>query len=83
MSLSPVLGRSRMLASLYSGRYLRRIFICTVARPFSSVTLPISPTFTPAMFTVWPWPGTTAWALDSTASTSTKSEPITGTHSGG
>ena len=50
-----------------------------IARPFSSLTLEISPTSTPAMFTVWPWPGVTAWAVASSASTSTKSLPRTGT----
>ena len=70
MSLRPVFGRSRMVASLWIGLYWSWIFIVTTARPSTSSTLPTSPTFTPAMFTVWPWPGTTACAVGSSAFTS-------------
>ena len=35
----------------------------TTATPFLSVTPPISPTFTPATFTVCPWPGVTDCAF--------------------
>ena len=34
------------------------------------------------MFTVWPWPGVTAWAVVISALTTKKSLPITGTHPG-
>ena len=52
------------------------------ALPCSSFTLEISPTSTPAMLTVWPWPGVTACAVASSASTLTKSRPSTGTPAG-
>ena len=52
------------------------------ALPLSSFTLEISPTSTPAMLTVWPWPGVTACAVASSASTLTKSRPSTGTPAG-
>ena len=41
--------------------------IRTTATPRSSLTSPISPTFTPATFTVCPWPGVTAWAFENSA----------------
>jgi hypothetical protein len=41
----------------------------TIALPSCSLTLEISPTSTPAMSTVWPWPGVTACAVDISAST--------------
>jgi hypothetical protein len=41
----------------------------TTARPCSSSTLPISPTFTPATCTVWPCPGVTACAFSNSAYT--------------
>jgi hypothetical protein len=43
------------------------IFICTTARPFTRSTLEISPTLTPAMSTLWPWPGVTACAVENWA----------------
>jgi len=36
---------------------LRLIFIVTSARPSLTRTSPIWPTVTPAITTVWPWPG--------------------------
>jgi hypothetical protein len=38
-----------------------------IALPFSSLTLLISPTSTPATLTVWPWPGVTDCAVDISA----------------
>ena len=34
------------------------------------------------MFTVWPWPGVTAWAVLISALTTKKSLPTTGTQAG-
>ena len=34
------------------------------------------------MLTVWPWPGVTAWAVESSALTTKKSLPTTGTQAG-
>ena len=42
----------------------------------------MSPTLTPAIVTVCPWPGTTAWAVESSAWSSKKSLPIPGTQPG-
>src|SRR3954454_17521081 len=53
-----------------------------IALPSRSLTEAISPTSTPAMLTVCPWPGVTAWAVDISASTSKKSLPTTGTQAG-
>ena len=68
MSLSPVLGRSSAVASWriipsYSGS----MTISTTALPSRSETSPMSPTRTPATRTVWPWPGVTACAVESSA----------------
>ena len=41
-----------------------------IALPSRSLTDAISPTSTPATFTVWPWPGVTACAVVSSASSS-------------
>ena len=54
----------------------------TTALPSLSSTFEISPTWTPAMLTVWPWPGVTAWAVESSALTTKKSLPISGTQAG-
>ena len=51
--------------------YLRSTFMPTIALPFSSFTLEIWPTSTPAMFTVCPCPGVTACAVVNSASTVT------------
>ena len=54
------------------------MFISTTARPFSSFTWAISPTFTPATSISWPCPGVTAWALENSANTlvvASKKEP--------
>ena len=53
-----------------------------IALPSRSFTDAISPTSTPAMLTVWPWPGVTACAVDISASISKKSWPISGTQAG-
>ena len=53
-----------------------------IALPSRSLTEAISPTSTPAMLTVWPWPGVTACAVDISASISKKSLPTTGTQAG-
>ena len=63
------------LASGRPGRSSSSSFSVTIARPSSSRTPEISPTSTPATSTVWPWPGVTAWAVESSASTSVKSWP--------
>ena len=42
----------------------------------------MSPTFTPEMFTVWPCPGVTAWAVDRSALSSKRSSPRNGTQDG-
>ena len=52
------------------------------ALPSLSSTFEISPTSTPAMFTVWPWPGVTACAVDMSALRTKKSLPTSGTHAG-
>ena len=58
MSWRPVRGRSSTVASVWiSGAYCCSISIVTTAWPSSRSTLEMSPTLTPAMFTVWPWPG--------------------------
>ena len=58
MSWSPVRGRSRTEASsLISGAYCSSTSIVTTACPSTSSTSEMSPALTPAMFTVWPWPG--------------------------
>ncbi len=68
MSLSPVLGRSSAVALVWMRfRYLGSSSICTIATPFLSETLPISPTCTPETRTDWPWPGVTAWAVENSA----------------
>ena len=83
MSLRPVFGRSSMVASrLIMCLYLSRIGIVTTARPSLRSTFLISPTGTPAMSTVWPWPGVTDWAVANSAFSSKKSVPSTGTQAG-
>ena len=83
MSLRPVFGRSSMVASrLIMSLYLARIPIVTTARPSTSSTRLISPTGTPAISAVWPWPGWTACAVLNSAFSSKKSVPSTGTHAG-
>ena len=62
--------------------YLARIPIVTTARPSTSSTRLISPTGTPAISAVWPWPGWTACAVLNSAFSSKKSVPSTGTHAG-
>ena len=70
MSFSPVFGRSSAEASAWiSLRYFLSISIVTTARPFWRCTPPMSPTRMPAMRTVWPWPGMTAWAVENSALT--------------
>ena len=68
MSFSPVLGRRSAVAlvwtrSLYSGS----MSILMMPRPSLRSTPAMSPTFTPATRTVWPWPATTAWAVENSA----------------
>ena len=53
-----------------------------IALPSRSLTEAISPTSTPATLTVWPWPGVTACAVDSSASSTKKSWPRSGTQAG-
>ena len=70
MSFVPVFARSSALASSRrSPRYFDSSWSSTTALPSSSSTLPMSPTRTPATTTVWPCPGVTAWASDSSALT--------------
>ena len=54
MSLSPVVGRIRIVASLYTGRYSRSISNVTTPRPSTSSTSATSPIRTPATRIVWP-----------------------------
>ena len=63
MSFSPVFGRSSTCALRYTGAYFFCMLTDTTATPLRSVTLCTSPTFTPAMSIVCPWPGTTAWPV--------------------
>ena len=60
MSFSGVFGLSSIVASLVDRRVRAANLHLDARGPFFSVTLPISPTGTPAMLTVWPWPGMTA-----------------------
>ena len=83
MSWSPVRGRSRTDAlSWIRSAYLASTSIVITARPFSSWTSVMSPALTPAMLTVWPWPGITAWADESSALSSKRSSPRNGTQDG-
>ena len=83
MSCRPVRGRSSTVASVWiSGAYCCSISIVTTARPFSRSTLEMSPTLTPEMFTVCPWPGVTACAVESSALSSNRSSPRNGTQDG-
>ena len=83
MSWRPVRGRSSTVASArISGAYSSSTSIVTTALPSSSSTSEMSPTLTPAMFTVWPWPGVTACAVESSALSSKRSSPRTGTQDG-
>ena len=50
-----------------SAAYLGSISIVTTAWPSTSSTSEMSPALTPEMFTVWPWPGVTACAVESSA----------------
>ena len=83
MSCRPVRGRSSTVESeRRSGAYCSSTSIVTTALPFTSSTSEMSPALTPAMFTVWPWPGVTAWAVDSSALSSNRSSPRIGIHDG-
>ena len=83
MSLSPVFGRRSMNASfLIIGAYFCATVMVMMARPFSSSTFLTSPIGTPAMSTVWPWPGITDWAVWNSPLSSKKSLPTTGTQPG-
>ena len=64
MSLRPVFGRSRAEAFVWiRWRYFGSMSSRTIARPSLRLTLPIEPTCTPAIRTVWPCPGVTACAV--------------------
>ena len=68
MSLSPVLGRSSAVASVWTrSLYSGSRESVTTAWPSFSPTLVMSPTRTPETRTVWPWPGVTAWAVENAA----------------
>jgi hypothetical protein len=68
MSFSPVLGRSSAVALVWMRfLYWGSIWSWTIATPFLSETLPISPTCTPDTRTDWPWPGVTACAVENSA----------------
>ena len=83
MSCRPVRGRSRTVASSWiSSWYSLSTPIVTIARPFSSSTSVMSPTWTPAMFTVWPCPGVTACAVSISTFSSNWSSPRNGIHDG-
>ena len=69
MSFRPVFGRRIAVASWrMRPSYSRLISMVTTAWPSSSSALPISPTSTPETRIVWPCPGTTAWAVENSAS---------------
>ena len=83
MSWSPVRGRSSTVESeRTSGANSSSTSIVTTALPSTSSTSEMSPALTPAMFTVWPWPGVTACAVESSALTSNRSSPRIGTQDG-
>ena len=83
MSWRPVRGRSSTVASSWiSSAYSLLDRIVTTARPSSSSTSVMSPTLTPAMFTVWPWPGVTACAVSNSALSSKRSSPRNGIQDG-
>ena len=68
MSLSPVLGRSRACASVWTrSLYCGSRSSVTTAWPSFRPTLVMSPTRTPETRTVWPWPGVTACAVENAA----------------
>ena len=52
--------------------------IVTTATPSSSSTPVTSPISTPERFTVWPWPGVTAWAVWNSVLSSKRSSPRIG-----
>ena len=68
MSLRPVLGRSSAVAFVWTrSLYSWSMSILITARPSLSSTPPMSPMRTPATRTVWPWPATTACAVENSA----------------
>ncbi len=68
MSFSPVFGRSSAVALVWTrSLYSRSMSIWITARPSLSSTPPMSPMRTPETRTVWPWPATTAWAVENSA----------------
>ena len=68
MSFSPVLGRSSAVALVWTrSLYWGSTSILITARPFFSSTPPMSPMRTPDTRTVWPWPATTACAVENSA----------------
>ncbi len=83
MSWRPVRGRRSTVASSWiSGAYCCSTSIVTTAWPFTRSTSEMSPALTPEMFTVWPWPGVTACAVESSALSSKRSSPRNGIHDG-
>ena len=83
MSWRPVRGRRSTVASSWiSGAYCCSTSIVTTAWPSTSSTSEMSPALTPEMFTVWPWPGVTACAVESSALSSKRSSPRNGIHDG-
>ena len=83
MSFKPVFGRNSIDASFFTMcAYFCFTVIVITARPFLRFTLFTSPTGTPAMSTVWPWPGITDWAVWNSPLSVKKSVPIPGTQPG-
>ncbi len=83
MSWSPVRGRSRSVASGWmSSAYLWSTCMVTMARPLSSSDPETWPTLIPAIVTVCPCPGVTAWAELNSALSSNLSSPMNGTQEG-
>ena len=64
MSFSPVFGRRSAVAFSWIGVYFLRSFIVICAWPLTRSTAEISPTSTPAIWTVCPWPGVTDCAVE-------------------
>ena len=69
MSFSPVFGRSSIVGVAVDRLVLVLDLELDDRDAVLELDLPMSPTLTPAMFTVWPWPGTTAWPVSNSAST--------------
>ncbi len=64
MSSSPVRGRiSAVQFRRIRPSYFLSMLIFTMPSPFFRVTPLMSPTCTPEMRTLWPWPGVTACAV--------------------